>query len=507
MNTFDQSEVIAFLSQGRSYGEPSASVERVETHISMVFLIGGRAFKLKRAVRFSYLDFSSVQLREKFCRRELELNRRTAPEIYVTVRAITFEQDGGLAFDGKGPAVDFVLEMKRFPASDVFDRLAADGRLTPRIVRDLTDVIAKFHAAADITPQFGGSAGIVDIIGGNTANLIAVCPPLDPAQVRELDAAARANLDRIRDLLDRRQRNGKVRRCHGDLHLRNICLFEGRPTLFDCLEFSDSLSCIDVLYDLSFLLMDFAHRNLRDLANAAFNRYLDLTADLDGLPAMPLFMSLRAAVRAHVSVAARPESSLQQSRNAQTYLAEAIELLRTPKPQLIAFGGLSGTGKSTLAQALAPDLASPLGARVIRSDVLRKRLFGVAPEAKLSAAAYDQATNERVYRALQDQAEASLAAGISAIIDAAFLQPQERKQVAELAGNVGVPFHGFWLEAPTDVLQQRVSARHDDASDADVNVVRQQLAFDVGTIDWHHVDAACGISTSLATIRSHIADH
>jgi aminoglycoside phosphotransferase family enzyme/predicted kinase len=501
----DQSEVIAFLSQGESYGAPASPVERIETHISMVFLAGNRAFKLKRAVRFSYLDFSSVALREQFSRREFELNRRTAPDLYLAVHAITRRADGSLRFDGDGPPVDFVLEMQRFPEADVFDRLAAAGRLTSELMRRLTDVIADFHAAAEITPQFGGSTAIENIIVGNTANLLASCPPLQPAQVQDLDVASRSSLERIRGLLDARRRNGKVRRCHGDLHLRNICLFQGRPTLFDGIEFSDAMSCIDVLYDIAFLLMDLANRNLKDLAGVVFNRYLDLTADRDGLPAIPLFMSLRAAVRAHVSVAAaRRNSSAPHSDRAQGYLDEAMELLRPRKTRLIAIGGLSGTGKSTMAQTLAPEIAPPPGARIVRTDVLRKRLFGLTPEMKLPPTAYDQATNERVYRAMQDETATALAAGFTVVADAAFLRPDERAHIADVATRAGVPFTGLWLEAPAEVLRQRVTARRGDASDADAEVVEQQLTYEIGAIGWDRVDASRGMPATFAALRSYL---
>jgi aminoglycoside phosphotransferase family enzyme/predicted kinase len=498
----DQKEVISFLADGASYGKPSLTVERIETHVSIVFLIDDRAYKLKRAVSFSYLDFSTIALRERFCRAELALNRRTAAALYLGVRAITRGADGNLAFDGDGSAVDWVLEMQRFRQSDLFDHLAESRTLTPELMRDLTDVIAAFHAAAEVTPEHGGRAGIEKTIAGNHANLVKSCPPFEARQVERLNSASMARLAAIGAGLDARRGSGRVRRCHGDLHLRNVCLFDGRPTLFDCIEFSDAISCIDVLYDLAFLLMDLVHRDLSGLANIVFNRYLDLTVDLDGLSALPLFMSVRAAVRAHVSAARnRQKPSSRTLQDAHSYLSLAGALLGSHPPRLIAIGGLSGVGKSTLAQALAPGFLPAPGARVIRSDILRKRLFYVAPETRLPRSAYGAATTERVYRALHDQAAATLAAGYSAIVDATFLREEERQHIAACAERDGVAFVGLWLAAPRDVLAARISARGRDPSDADALVLSQQLEVDTGVIAWHRIDATGDSPASLAAAQ------
>jgi len=267
-----------------------------------------------------------------------------------------------------------------------------------------------------------------------------------------------------------------VRRCHGDLHLRNICLLDGKPTLFDCLEFSDALASIDVLYDLAFLLMDLEHRGLTDFANLVLNRYLDLTDEDDGLPAMPLFLSLRAAIRAHVTAtamdqAAHAESTLDMAAEARRYLDLAAQLLRPRPRRLVAIGGLSGSGKSTLAAALAPGI----GARVLRSDVIRKHLFGVAPETRLPASAYAPEVSHRVYETLGEKAAAALAAGYSVIIDAVSLKPEERRSFAPVAEAAAVPFWGLWLAAPASTMEARLRARRHDASDASPEVLTQQL--------------------------------
>jgi aminoglycoside phosphotransferase family enzyme/predicted kinase len=497
----DQNAVIDFLSRGASYGRPDETPRRIDTHISIVFLVGDRVFKLKRAVRFSFLDFSDLGARERYCRAELALNRRTAPELYLAVRAITRKPDGGLEWDGAGEALDWVVEMQRFDERDLFDRMATEGRLTPPLMVRLADAIAQFHQEAERVDGFGGAQGIDEVIEDNHANLVAAAPPLDRRHIDDLRRAQRDALGRVRNLLDKRRADGKVRRCHGDLHLRNICLFKGEPTLFDCIEFGDAFASTDVLYDLAFLLMDLEHRGLRHLANIVFNRYLDRTDEIAGLAALPLFLAVRAAVRAKVAAASLAVHKEKAMADANAYLDLAHSLLRPGSPHLIAIGGLSGTGKSTVALGLASDFAPAPGARVIRSDVLRKTLMQVAPETRLSASAYTPAVNEQVYRRSRAEARAALGAGYTVILDATFIDPKQRNDLVEAARAANVRFTGLWLTAPAAVLEQRVKGRHGDASDADHAVLMRQLAAETGGIDWAAVDASGSPAASLAAAR------
>ena len=501
----DQQQVIAFLSDGRSYGEPSAIVERIETHISIIFLVGQHAYKLKRAVRFSYLDYSRPELRETYCHAELELNRRTAPEIYLRIRAITLEPDGSLRFEGEGIAVDWVVEMRRFGQDDLFDRLAMAGKLTPGVMRDLADRIAAFHNTAAVVITQDGQTGIREAIAGNNINLRKSCPPLNQANVDHVNAMAMTALATLGPVLDRRGQEGKVRHCHGDLHLRNICLFRGRPMLFDCIEFNDAFSCIDVFYDLAFLLMDLLHRAFPELASIVFNRYLDRTSDIDGLSLLKLFMSVRASIRAHVLVAQNQSNhSPPLLAEAQSYLSMAEDFLGSRKPYLIAIGGLSGTGKSTNGAALAWAFSPAPGARVIRSDVVRKTLFGVTPETRLPSSAYSHEFTERVYAELNGQARKTLVAGYTAIVDATFLSEKSRREIEQIARSAGINFTGFWLEAPRHILEKRLKSRHNDASDADANTLDRQEVVDVGIVGWTRIDASEARDIQLASIRRHL---
>ena len=336
---------------------------------------------------------------------------------------------------------------------------------------------------------------------------------------RRLPAARSAGVDTLRraagsarwrkqaTLLDARQQQGKVRRCHGDLHLRNICLFEGKPTLFDCIEFSDEIACIDTLFDLAFLLMDLEHRGLRGLGNILFNRYLDRSGDDAGLAALPLFLSVRASIRAKVAVAALKVQKDTGSKGPRRSRRGPISI--SPRgcsqplpPRLIAIGGLSGSGKSTVAAGFAADFAPAPGARHLRSDVLRKTMMQVAPETRLPPSAYTQAVSERVYRNAREQAAAALAAGYSAIVDANFIDASERAAIAAVASEAGVPFTGLWLTAPDDVLRDRVARRRGNSSDADRTVLEQQLKAELGAMSWRKVDVSGDAAAALDAART-----
>jgi aminoglycoside phosphotransferase family enzyme/predicted kinase len=503
-----QREVVDFLSRPGVLGPDRP--ERIETHASIVFLAGDRACKLKRAVRYSYLDYSTAEKRREACAAELALNRRTAPALYLEVRAVRRAADGALTLDGDGEPVDWLLVMRRFPEEALFDRMAVAGSLTPGLMRDLADAIAAFHDSAETTTGFGGHAGMVDMVAGNSANLrLGVPEPFAASAVEALDAASRAAVEAQAALLERRRRGGRVRHCHGDLHLGNICLFEGRPTLFDGIEFNPAIANVDVLYDLSFLLMDLEHRGLAALGSVVFNRYLDRRDEASGLPALPLFLSVHAAIRAHVGLAAARraagEAAARQVAAARDYLELAARLLRPTPAVLVAIGGLSGTGKSTLAQALAPGLGAVPGARVLRTDVIRKRLLGRAPEERLPPEAYRPEVDSRVYGAQLAAARQALAAGHAAILDGVFGRPEERDAAAALAAGLGVPFAGFWLEAEAAVLEARIAARRNDASDATVAVVRRQLERDPGPIAWRRLAAGGGPEALAAAARAALA--
>ena len=489
-----QAEIVDFLNNPETYGSGDV-VERIETHAAYVFLVGPDAFKIKRAVRYDYLDYSTLSRRYHALQRELELNSPAAPSIYRDVVAITREADGHLAFDGRGDAVEWVLRMNRFRAEDELVNVAERGDLDIPLATALGRSIALYHAMAEPRPGKPGSVlirQILDELGREFSGLTDVFASDD---IRTFVDRSRDRLAQTRGLLDARTIAGHVRRCHGDLHLRNIVLIDGDPVPFDALEFDEELGTCDILYDLAFLLMDLHHRKLDDAANAAFNAYLQAKTDdaqLAGLAALPLFLGVRAAISAMVAAQTARARGGDPDADAEgrRYLAEACAALAPAAPALVAIGGLSGTGKTTLATSLAPRLGPVPGAVHLRSDTLRKRMLGVSTETRLPDSAYSSEMSAKVYARLEEQTSAVLNAGHAVIVDAVYLAPAERHAIAARARALGVPFCGLWLEAPRDVLVSRVEARRGDASDADARVIAMQVGRSTGDVDWTRVDAS-----------------
>ncbi|MFN3670523.1 MAG: AAA family ATPase [Bosea sp. (in: a-proteobacteria)] len=479
-----RAEIVEFLASRHGFGS-DGGCKTVVTHISTVLLIGERAIKLKHPVRLPYLDFSTPERRLQACLDELRLNRRTAPTLYRAVHRITREADGRLALNGQGRLEDAVVEMARFDERTLFDRLAREGRLSLDDADALAKAIAALHG--DAQPVAGaGAERMARVLALNETALRDVAL-FGPCEVQPIILACRQELERLQERLDQRARAGFVRRCHGDLHLRNICKVDGAPTLFDCLEFSEELATTDILYDLAFVLMDLWRRKLPVHANTLFNRYVDETGDEAGAALLPFFMAVRAMVRAHVTAAEIGATELSCAwirSEARSYLALARDLLAIRPASLVAIGGFSGSGKSSVATRIAPQIGPAPGARILASDRIRKHLFGVPAETPLGAEAYAPALSETVYETALACADIVLAAGHAVICEAVFDRPSARAAVETLAQRRGVPFRPLWLEAPADLLMRRVAARRHDPSDATPEVVMSQLAKPTPPHDW-----------------------
>ena len=492
-----QAEVFDFLGQAEAYEPRPEAIQRIETHASMVFLAGSFAYKVKRAVKYPFLDFSTLEKRHQACLNELRVNARTAPQLYLEVLPITAGTSSEFQIGGKGQAVEWVLLMRRFDQDKLYDRLAEAGRLPLASMVPLAEVIATFHDWADRLLNPGHSVAPLEAILRDNAEALASNPKVIPQDAaRELSRLSRERLAALVPLLRARAQGGFVRHCHGDLHLRNIVEIDGRPVLFDAIEFDDSLATIDVLYDLAFLLMDLGKRGLTAHANAVLNAYLDhegSTANLIGLVALPLFLAMRAAIRAKVELLranTAAEKAEATRKEARSYFDLARSFLTPTPPRLIGIGGLSGSGKSAISRAIAPYIGAFPGAVHIRSDVERKRLFGVAPSEKLPERAYAPEVSDEVYAICRKRALMALGGGQAVIVDAVHAKQDEREALGALAGATGVPFTGLWLEAPPEVMRQRIARRTNDASDATPAVIDAQLDYEIGEQNFQLIDAS-----------------
>ncbi len=495
-----QRQVFAFLADPATHG--GTVVRRIDTHAAVVFLAGDRALKVKRAVRFPFLDYSTLARRKAACDEEIRINRPAAPQIYRRVAAITRSRDGALHIDGDGTPVEYAVDMARFDVDATLEHLASAGALEPELIADLVEAIAASHRNAPAVAAEGWIGSIPSIIAANTAAFRA-SGRLAERDIDTLDAVCQSAFTSIRTRLEARGRRGLVRRCHGDLHLANIVRIGGKPVLFDAIEFDPAIASVDVLYDLAFTLMDLLRYERRAEANSLLNGYLTMTLDdnLDGLATLPLFMSMRAAIRAHVLLArvkATDDEETPVLRAARGYFALALRLMAPSRPLLVAVGGLSGTGKTLLARALADSLDPPPGAAVLRSDVARKQHFQVDETERLPADAYRPQVNAIVYRILTGQAEQILAQRHSVILDAVFAKPAERRAIADAARKLGLPFAGLFLVSDLATRASRVEHRSGDASDATVDLVKRQEDYDVGQLDWHVIDAS---GTPAQTLR------
>ncbi len=485
----DQSEVIDFLAKRL------APAKKIDTHGAVVFLSGDRGYKMKRAVKFPYMDFSTVERRAAMCAAEVEFNQRMAPEIYLGTMPVrrTPALVLGELNEKPGDAADWLVVMRRFDETCLFDQMAERGALTPALMAALGARVAQVH---DSLPVIRGSFCQPDAYRDSVASDVRQVTDhgdrLDTEISRKLAVALPGALEPFLDLVARRVTAGAIRRCHGDLHLRNIVLIDGQPMPFDAIEFSERIANIDVMYDIAFTLMDLCHRGLRPLANRLLNEWLWRIADLPGAPhhealaLLPMFLARRACIRAYVDSSVTAVSGADNAP-ARAYQRSAMIFLEPSPPRLMAVGGLSGSGKTTYALEIAPEIGRAPGAVVVRSDVERKRLAGIPLQARMPAGSYTPESSAQVYAAMLDRAGQALRAGHSVVLDAVFAKPEERAAAEALAAKVDVPFEGTWLDIPKEVAQARVAARTGDASDATPAVVERQFGYDLGEISWKRV--------------------
>lgn len=509
-----QSDIISFLNQPQAYGLPeNETVERFDTHISIVFLAGPYAYKLKRAIALPFVDFTQLEDRRHFCHKELEANRIASAALYIDVVPVYVKDDQLTLNSPDGKVVEWLVKMHRFDQNDLYDHLCNQGQLGTDEINQLCDQVCTFYQNTPVqTTGYGGSAGMVRAFEGHYKAL-ANCPDhlFDNDKIDQLKQRVAGEITTYTNLMDERAAAGYVRQCHGDLHLRNICRFQGQSLLFDAIEFEPDFAVIDIFYDFAFLLMDLCHRQEFALANSALNRYLARTGDVAALHLLGLYTASRSLIRTHVNGVASQNQKNEQDRiawekDAQDYLAETLDIL-TPRPLvLVAIGGLSGSGKSSLAQQLAPQLGRKPGAFIARTDMIRKRLMGVAPTDRLPQSAYTPETSRLTYATLFDELTTALQSGQCAIADGVFATADERERLRKIAAAQNVPFVGIWLDAPADTLKTRVTARKNDASDATAEVVDLQQGFEIGKLDWHRIDATQDFDFIVKKVKSFLQD-
>ncbi|MGH6817147.1 MAG: AAA family ATPase [Methylovirgula sp.] len=489
----DQNEVFAFLADPATHAL-AGKVMRIDTHGAVVFLAGHDVYKAKRAVHFPFMDFSTLEKRRAACENEIAVNKANAPDLYLGTLPIRRTARGLRLAGTDGDIVEWVVHLRRFDETKTLDRLAERGELDLSIAAQLAEIIFAAHQHAP-RHDAGGTEDFRHRLEDTIFGLAEADDVFAPAAVAALRAHFLAAYEAHEPLLRAREAQGKVRRCHGDVHLRNIVLEEGRPILFDAIEFDDSLATVDILYDLAFVLMDLWQRGFRGHANLLFNRYLWRAPEdeIEGLAALPLFLALRAAIRARVTAAlAKLEPAAKEARasEARQFFAAAEDFLAPYVPRLVGIGGLSGSGKSALAQALAAGVGRAPGAVHLRSDIERKRLCDAGEVERLPPEAYRPEISNKIYQILRDRAAVALRAGQSVIVDAVHARPEERDALTAVAVHCNAPFAGFWLDAPVETLVARVEARRNDASDATPAVVREQASWQLGRLNWTRLDAS-----------------
>jgi uncharacterized protein len=460
----------------------------VETHISYVLFDRGFAYKIKKSVRFPFLDFSTLASREFFCREELRLNRRLAPSLYLSVVPIagTIDRPTIEPTDGSGPPIEYAVKMRAFDQDGLLSRVIARGELTSDRVDELASVVASFHEQAprvDASAPFGEPRGILADAEENFAEM----------RTADVDADSRARLERLAAWSSRegtrrtpafvaRKADGFDRECHGDLHLGNIALVDGRVTLFDCIEFNPSMRWIDVMSDVAFVVMDLRDRRRPDLAWRFLNAYLARTGDYEGLSVLPFYTVYRAMVRAKIACLRLAQTSADERTKLldefRTYVDLAARDTEPTPPSIVITHGVSGSGKSTRAQAFVEN-----GAIAIRSDVERKRLFGLDAAARsgspVGGGLYSGDVDRQTYQRLAELARVIVRSGFSVVVDAAFLKRWQRDLLRAAADELGVRFVIAHCSAPQSVLRERVTRRFehvDDASEATLDVLASQLA-------------------------------
>ena len=481
--------LITALLQPHRYPGQVQHVELVETHISWVLLAGELAYKIKKPVRLSFLDFSTLAQRRACCLDELRLNRRFAPDLYLDVIPI-FGSPDNPQWRCDGEPIEYAVKMRRFDNAQRLDRVCVRGELRPEHLSDLAQSLANFHAAAataDASSRFGEPAGILALALDNLqAPAGAMTDPTQRSTLERFRAWTTAEFTHLSPLMQARKSQGRVRECHGDLHLGNLVLLDGRVRMFDCIEFNDALRWIDIASELAFTHMDLQHHGQPGLANWFLDQYLIHSGDYEAAVLLRFYAVYRALVRGKVeSIRWAQQASLARSEDHKPpdFLALAERLTTPQAPALVITHGLAGCGKTTASNRLL--LEDPAANTLrLRSDVERKRLYGLSALARsgsgIDEGIYAAQGHAQTYQRLHEVAGMLLRAGWRVVVDAAFLRRAERQAFSALAKDCGASFNILAPEVSAETLRERISLRQtagQDASEATLAVLDKQLGW------------------------------
>ncbi len=479
-----QPELISALMQPAVYGHAVINIQLIETHISWVILTGDFAYKIKKPVNLGFLDFSTLEKRLFCCEEELRLNRRLAAEIYLDVVAIT-GTPAQPVLQGAGAAIEYAVRMVQFPQQAQLDNMLTQGKLHSQHIDAIAVMVANFHQRTDIAPadsNFGDPQHVYHPVAENFSQIREHLQTSDyESELANLENWSKTSYATLTPVFEQRKHDGFIRECHGDMHLRNLVWFNNKPMAFDCLEFNPALRWIDTLSEVAFLVMDLDDREQSALARRFLNNYLQQCGDYQGIQVLRFYLVYRALVRAKVAAIragqrgiTAPEQN-EAIAEFQTYLRLGRSYIRARTPTLIITRGMSASGKSTLTLPLL----EATGAIRIRSDVERKRLFGIDPAADsktdIGEGIYSAAAGIKTYEKLKQLAEVVLDAGFTVIIDAAFLKSEQRQPFRQLAEAKGIPFIILEFTASAETLRKRIRVRAHEVSDADLSVLEHQL--------------------------------
>ena len=491
------------LMQPSLFAHPVENIRLVETHISWVILTGSFAYKIKKPVDLGFLDFSTLEKRHFYCEEEIRLNRRLAADYYLDVVPIRGSLEAP-HWDGEGEVIEYAVKMRQFPQDAQLDRLLAKGEIVPGCMDEFASLLAGFHdrvAVAEVSGDYGSPEQVYQPVAENLSVLKRLDEkPAHQALLSRLEQWCQRTFTRLEKFILQRKQEGFVRECHGDLHLRNMAWIDNRPLVFDCIEFNPALRWIDVISEIAFLVMDLLHKQQPNLAWRFLNAYLEHSGGYEGLRLLPFYLVYRAMVRAKIAVIRvnQPGVGSKEKQEAETEISEYLRLAeqcsQQRQPMLIITRGMSASGKSTISSLLL----EALQAVRIRSDVERKRLFGLSladsGRAPFNAGIYTNAAGKKTYHRLLQLAESVIEAGFPVIVDAAFLETEQRQPFQRLATRLGVPYLILEFRASPETLRDRIQKRGKGVSDADLGILERQLQ------NWQ--EAGAEERSSLVTVNT-----